>query len=365
MKLLTCWILNVSLALASIDLSAKPEVVFVSPEPGTSSFWRNYENIMQEAARQLEVDLEIIHANTEDRFGHISAIEQVVSADPKPDYVVSIFKKNHTVRMLELLQQNDILFFATSSDVDASIRQQVGTPGVRYQNWIGHFLQDNVHAGQLLMQTMFEKSGGKPGSVVGLSGSRDSTVAFQRNEGLTLAASQNPLLKLEHIFFTNWDHKQATDKLATVRKRFPDTRYLWCASDEIAAGVISGLTSENRANFVVGSIDWTRQGIEMYRRGETAAAIGGHFAEGALIIALLKDHSEGKDFSEQLGKQIPFRMGLYSGNEPLVNEVIVTEAWHMLDFTLLRQDETGQYPVWTGDYGGTLQNLMPAPEHPK
>lgn len=342
---------------ASSDTNAK--VVFVSPEPGTSSFWRNYESMMLAAAKQLKIDLVIIRSNSEDRFGHISAIEKVATAENKPDYIVSVFKQNQSIRMLNLIEQQNIKFFATSSDVPDDVKSKVGKPRSQYTQWIGHLKQDDKDAGYRLMQALYDNSGQTAGGVVGFSGSRDSTVAFERNEGLMLATKNSANLKLNHIFFTNWDFAQARQRVDAVLKRFPDTRYFWCASDEIAAGVLAGIPANKKSRMLVGSIDWTQKGIAMVQSGESIAALGGNFAEGALILALIKDHSEGKDFAPHFGTQIPVRMGAYNAvNKNLIEQVILTQAWHKLDFNKLRQAPDGSYPAWTEDYGTTLRNLL-------
>lgn len=352
-----------SLIFISLTIQAKEKihVAFISPDPGTSEFWTLYEKAMMASAQQFDIHLEVIHSPVSDRFGLIEKVEAVTSRPNKPDFLVTVFKFNQTHRLLNMVEKSGIKFIASSSNIPPDVQVEIDAPRKNYKSWLAHLIQDDLDAGWQLAKSLAEvaKSKNMPLHFAGLSGSRDSTVAFGRNRGLTEQVKSQGAALAAPIFFTNWRLEEAIRISNTVKLRYPNTRLFWCASDAIAAGVIDVYRREIAdGKVLVGGIDWSLRGIDLFETKQLVTSIGGHFLEGAIILALIHDYMQGIDFEDELGVNIPLKMTpLSAENVAMIKAAVVHQHWRKFDFTRLSKAQTGGYQSWATSYEAILENI--------
>lgn len=356
-----------SLIFIGSSLADTTQVTFISPDPPAGGFWTQYAQVMQAAASDLEISLTTVNATDRDRFEYVKAVERVIRNAEKPDFMVVMFRNNTTVRLLEMLESLSIPYLSVNIDIPAEERASAGLPRQRFRHWLGHITPDDYAAGRLLAQSLL--SGPTPPSeapqtILALTGARDSAVSFQRLQGLTDYLKDPGDAILAQSVFTDWRYDTTRAMVLPLISRHPKASLIWCASDALASAVIDELQANGiRDKYRIASIDWTDRGLYHYVHGELDVAVGGHFLEGAVALALLKDYAQGVDFIERLGQEFKIPMGDISAqDDKQIIDIILHKDWEKLDFKRLSVG-FGGHPVNAGDsYLSILQRIVtPSP----
>lgn len=350
------------LSASSVFAAHKIKVTFVSPNPPGTGYWQHYDKAMHSAANALNIDLTIIHSQDLDRFAYLDAIEKVDINNT--EYVIALLKTNVADILLNKFESTSVKVFTSNLEVPEKHKSQVGKPRDKYKNWIGHVIPDDYHAGQLLAETLLHEYSAKKDAesgVLAITGARDASVSFLRTQGLQDVIKGNSLFRLEQIFYTDWKYETAREKFELALKRYPQTKIIWCASDEIATAVLDVLKdSHAQGTYRVGSIDWSQRGIDAFSNDDYLTSIGGHFLEGGMILALIRDYHEGNDFAASLGTQIKMKMGaLTHQNLVQVSDLIQNDNWYKLKFNLLSHSMGGSSASLHSDYQSVLNQIYP------
>jgi ABC-type xylose transport system substrate-binding protein len=370
LKIRASWLLSYLLAAvislcSGVSLATEPrlQVAFISPDPEVEGFWMLYKNVMLSAAKDLNIELEVVHSPNVNRFDHYDRVESVFSREDKPDYLVTLFLRNTSHKMLQAIEKSGIRFFATNSDIPDNVRQFIGRPRQIFKSWIGHARPDDYQAGELLAKTLLSQhrqaSGSDPVNIIAVTGARDSDVTFMRNAGLKSAVEGESGVVLQQLLFTDWQYQTAYDYVNQLLSRYPQTQVIWCANDEIATAFIDAQKARGLSRtLLVGGIDWSYRGIGRFREGEMATSVGGHFIEGGLILALLRDHFDGVDFNDAPGTELMFHMNaLNDDNIDFIESIVMKNNWQQLDFSLLSKSLQGHREPWHNNYLQLMKNI--------
>lgn len=294
-----CWIL----VLCPVQAADRPSVVFL--EPDDSRFWALVSGFMQAVAADLPLELEVVTDHESHRLSYLRMAERVLARPSKPDYLVFMCKDNVTARMLTLAHDAGVKVFTFNTDIPADARESVGLPRERLGNWIGHLAPDNVDAGQTLVKMLAQRANplatgedASPPSMIGLSGTRDSSASTDRQRGLIREVVQNRV-KLSQLVHADWSEDSADVKSAVLLRRYPQTTAIWSASDGMALGAINAAKSAGRApgdDLFVGGVDWEPRALDAIRQGDLEVSLGRHFMGGGLLLLLLNDYHRGHDF---------------------------------------------------------------------
>lgn len=231
-----------SLLLNAAYAGDRFSVVFL--EPDDSRFWALVSGFMHAVADDLEIELEVVTDHERHRLSYLQLAEQVLERPSRPDYLVFMCKENVTARMLTLAHDAGVKVFTINTDIPAGAREKVGLPRERLDGWIGHLAPDNITAGRTLARMLAQKASGLstsenagPPSMIGLSGTRDSSASKDRDLGLMQEVDQNRM-KLSQLVHADWSADEAAAKSAVLLQRYPQTTLIWSASDGMALGAI-------------------------------------------------------------------------------------------------------------------------------
>lgn len=315
------WVAVSGLYVPGAHAGEKIRVTFINPDKPGNPFWDALTEFMQAAASDLDIDLQVRHAGG-GRFSASNLAQEILQSDPKPDYLVYIPQVREIGRTLQAAEAAKVRSFAINTDVLPEDKILVGAPGDKYKYWIGHMFPNDVQAGRdlalVLLRESRAKYPGKTAEVIGVSGSRDSAAAVDRNTGLESAVSQFENTQLNQIVFAGWDPQDAQLRTAGLLKRYPQTRVLWAASDAMALGMVTAARAQGRtpgSDVFIGGVDWSDAGLVAIAQGDLVASMGGHFMEGGWAMVLLHDYHHGRDFSSALGSTIRSEMQvIHKGN---------------------------------------------------
>lgn len=334
-------------------------VTFVSPSATDDPFWEQYKGIMQSAARDLEIELTIINSQHLDRFGHLDALTKALNAKPKPDYIVTLFRKNTIEKWLSLTQQANVKFVATNADIPPHLASKIGPPRSLFKNWIAHIRPDDFHAGELLTHELIKATQNqqKKHLVVALTGSHESIASSLRIEGMKSVLATTSNWELQQILYTNWSYQDAYDKTQALLTRYPNTDVFWSASDRIALSAHNASLKQGK-QIITGGIDWSSEGFEAFSANISVTSIGGHFIEGGIALSLIRDHADGEDFADRIGVNPKMQMApLNKDNFAYFNELVTQHQWQKLDFSLLSKSMSQDKHIWSNNYVEIIKQI--------
>ncbi len=311
---LSCLLLVVSSSL----WAAEPiKVTMINPDPPGDPFWDQVVAFMQASAEDLNIDLKVLHSRSQDRFKYLEIAKEEMESDDRPDYLVAILLNRIGPWMLKSAEENGVKVLTINTDVSEQDNKEIGAPRGKYKNWIAKMYPDDKYAGYLLGKKLIERAklnndgSGKTIEVVAVTGGRATAVAEQRVNGLRDAIKENPQSKLVQVVYTDWTSDMASQKTASLMRRYPNISVAWAASDFLSFGALAGVKAHNQHSsdhVVSGGIDWTNEGKQAVANKKMTTTVGGHFMEGGWALVLIHDYHNGRDFNETLGLQIRTKM---------------------------------------------------------
>ncbi len=330
-------LINCSMSLAA------PKIVFLSPDQSGSSFWGTFVKIMQAAANDLGVELEIVYSKSNGyrlkRDG--MRLLNTTNLETKPDFFITGYWKGVTPALIEAANEKNIKFFLVNSSVPVKYRAKVGRPRGKYTNWLGGIAPDDLDSGYQLMDMLIQHSKADKNtdtvlSVSGINGDIDSYVAEFREQGVIRRIKQSNKVKYLGSMASLWTPVSAEASAEKLIQRNPEIDIFWAASDGIAIGVLSAIKNNGRKSgkdIWVAGMDWTKQGLDSVKSGELVGSWGGHIMEGAWAMVLLYDYYHGVDFIDSLGTNIRTPMSAVTRkNVDKYLQFFSQEQWLKVDF---------------------------------
>ena len=344
-KVITFVLLSTFLLLP-VSLQARQanpiDVVFLSPDD--SRFWQMVGGFMHAVAEDLEMDL-TIHTDLEkNRFSYRELLGKVLNQPNLPDYIVFMCKEKVTHDMLRMIGAAGIKAFTFNTDVPDEEIDQTGKPREKMDHWIGHLSPDNRSAGFRLATRLYdrfqERNGSSPNMLVGLSGTRDSSAAIDRNTGLSAMLETKPSMSAQ-LLFADWSEQEAQAKIRRLIDRYPSLDLVWSASDGMALGAMTGAMEKGLKpgeDILVGGIDWEQRTLTEIESGRMELSLGRHFMGGGLALLLIRDYDAGFDFADEGSVSLSYQFEeVNRENLGAVRQVLDRERWGQIDFQQFSQ----------------------------
>lgn len=315
MKKLILFTLFLSLNCLAIQ---RPRVLFLSPDPKdtTSEFWQTLYSNLNQSAKDLGVNLEIVYTDSHHTL-YEEAIEKILkrSKENLPEYFLGLPPyRQHKVQMLKRFEELGIKVFFVNMAIDSKHRKEIGFPREKYKNWIGHFYPDDYSAGALITEEM-AKACKVNRNIVAITGNHLSVGSNLREKAFK-DISLKRKLKLQQIFSANWERKNVEKMIPHIESRYPDTCGFVVASDEMAEGILN----KAKKIYHVCGVDWTRSALNLIKSGQFLCSAGGHFLEPAFALVTIFDYHNGLDFKDDLGVtyKTPFHLATKQNIESIL-----------------------------------------------
>lgn len=342
LKTLIITVLTYLMLFVSTPNAAEPmKVGFINPDNPGNPFWDNVTRFMQEAAKDLNVEFSVVYGNA-NRFEAARKAEKLMRSADKPDYLIYIYQHTLGKKILKAAEETRVKSFIINTNIANNDQDEIGKPRQNFKQWIGHMYPDDVGAGRILSDLLIQEAraqlklkSGESLGLLGLSGTRDSSAAIDRNLGLEQSLKQHAEVTKHQIVFAGWDTEEVASRTVLLLKRYPQTHLLWGASDGIALGGVKAALERGKVvgkDLFVGGIDWSEAGIQAVRQGTLVTTLGGHFMEGGWAMVMLYDYHHGKDF-EQSGTTINSQMqAITQQNVTSYQEQLGNQEWEKIDF---------------------------------
>lgn len=279
-------------------------VCFLSPGSEDGFFYGRMARWMSIAARDLDVELEIIHCQR-DAVRMAKEGRALCQRRDLPEYLLLSNHRNVAVGLLPKATAAGIKVFLINEGLLTADQAMIGGPREKLSRWLGQLLPDDQRCGDVLAESLITKARRRgliadDGQIHLCAITGDFTSAsVSRVSGLRAAVRRHADVTLEGVHPANWDGGRAVAAMATQLLTHSETRVVWAASDVMAAGAARAITTAGRQpgrDLLVGGVDWAPFVPEKIESDELSASAGGHFMDGAWALILLYDHHHGRDF---------------------------------------------------------------------
>lgn len=327
--------------------TSRMKVTFINPgisdpKDPTGGFWLAVSAVTKEAAKQLNIDLEIIYSER-DHIRMQGQAREVVKRSALPDYLIVVNEKNAGDEMVKAADRAGLKVLVMSVAFSGEQANQMGHPREKYKNWIGSLVPDNKFAGYQIAKWIIDRAistgATKDGrlQLLAIAGDSGTQATVQRVEGLKQAISEYTNVELQQIFNAEWRQDRARELTKIALVRYPNTNAIWAANDPMALGAIEGATEAKRQpgkDIFIGGLNWDPPALAKVKDGSLVVSVGGHFMIGGLALAMLYDYHHGKDFADEAVEfQCPIFGSLDANNVDNFLAKFGDRDWSKADFT--------------------------------
>ncbi len=332
---------------------ARLRVGFVNPGRAGDRFWQMVHQALLTAASHFNIEI-ITEFAERDRHRIISAGRDILTQ--RPDYMLIVNEHRTAVPLMTAALEASVPCMLVLSGLTAEDIAVLGRPRERSPLFLGSLLADNFGAGAFMARALLADCRHRHGTespvpLLALGGVAATPAGRERLDGLQQVVAMDGAAHLLDSVTLNWSRDEARDRAASLLRRQPQTRGIWCANDDMALGALDALTSlgmEPGRDVSVVGLNWQEEALHEVAAGRVVLSMGGHFLLGAWALAMVRDLADGKDFAEAGGTE------QYLSLSPLRREQVGPylarfggDGWSRIDFNRLRQHK-GRYDLSVG-----------------
>lgn len=210
--------------------------------------------------------------------------------------------------ILNETERNGVFAFLVGTGLSPSVRDQVKGPRENFRFWLGEIRTDHVGGGYELAKILFRTAHNKGLTsasgrlkMILLNGSAGDPAAVDRQDGAHLAADEYWRGTVAMRLIADWSRLKARGVSARAFEREPTAPIYWVANDLMALGVLDTFERTRKVpgvDTLIGCFNWTPWSLKKVAEGRISFVMGGHFMEVGTAMAMLFDHSRGRDFAD-------------------------------------------------------------------
>jgi ABC-type sugar transport system substrate-binding protein len=349
------------------------KAIFVNPGKVGEVFWDLVSDTMRAAARQLDIDVEIVYSERNRRTLIELGMAAVNSTTP-PDYLIIVNEESAATPIVEAADAAGIKTFLLSNAFTGAEAERYGAPRRVLGNWIGSLTPDMTAAGTRMAKALVEDglrnerlaADGKL-HLLALGGDERTPNSIERTQGFTSFVAQRSDVVVDRLLFANWNAAEAetlTNRYLLWAQRLGiRPGGVWAANDPIAIGAMKAIDQSGlvpgRDIGVVG-LNWSPEALAEVKAGRMLLTDGGHFFEGGWSMVMLRDHADGCDFAKGSAARVFPLASIDRASLPEVEELITSRRFERIRFGEFRATGHGD----CGRYDFSLNALLRATRPP-
>lgn len=275
----------------------KNRICFLNGRDRTYLFWRDFEDFIQLAARNLGIELSVYRANS-NPFRQLEILNELAQNDACQAIITRTLKRNG-IELLEIAERAKKPIFLVNSSLTIEQQKEMDDTGRKFIYWVGEMLPDDELAGyqQAKALTLAARKNklDDEGMVhmVALAGPHANNASLARVSGLRRYATEDKKVNIAQIVNSEDVSQQiAAHRTSAILERYPQTNIVWTHNDQIALGV-SNATRNSKRKILIGGMDWSHEAIEEIKKGNIELSLGGHVMHGAWALILVYDYLNG------------------------------------------------------------------------
>jgi len=327
-----CQSLCLSLPLAATAQAAS--VVFLNPGTPTEVFWASYTRIMQAAADDLGLSLQVRYSERSADVAMAQARE-VLEGPQRPDYLVLVNELYVAPEIIRLSRGTGVKLFLVNNGLTANQARSIQAQPDKYAPVLGTLTVNDEQAGYQMLHQMvalLPRNSG-PVDLVAFAGVKNTPASQLREQGMRRALADFPQVRLRQVVYGGWSRKRAHEQAAMLLQRYPETRLVWSANDQMAFGAMRAFEEAGRVpgrDVVFSAVNSSPEALRARIEGRLGVLMGGHFALGGWAMVMLHDDAHGISLA---------RDGLREHQVPVLQSIDAGKARRWLK--LLEHDDYG------------------------
>jgi ABC-type sugar transport system substrate-binding protein len=328
--------MNKILLILIISLSVYSEnikVTFVNPGGVDDPFFSRLCKVMESAAKDLDISLEILYSGR-DYLRGLEVGNTIFNREVQPDFLLLINENGMAERLVQKADSLGIKTVLFNEGFSEKYLAQIGNPVEVFENCIVELLPNDSLAGYLLATELIKcKRKVKPDgeiSLLGITGSPRTTSSEKRTLGLKKAIADSPNTTLLQTAPAYWKKDKAALVTAQAFKRYTEIDIIWSASDQMADGVLDVIKKEDK-NTITGGIDWATFAFDRVKSEDFSATVGGHFFDGAWALVLIYDYVKSGKLTKQHYLSNSFAV-VNNEHYGSINSLLTKDEWDFIDF---------------------------------
>ncbi|UXH41840.1 ABC transporter substrate-binding protein [Pseudomonas promysalinigenes] len=292
-----CQSVLLSLPLAASAHAAS--VVFLNPGHSDEVFWSSYSRFMQAAADELGMTLEVDYSQRDGGLA-MSQARAVLSRLKRPDYLVLVNEQYLAPEIIRLSQDSGVKLFLVNNGLTASQAKSIQAQPGKYGQVLGTLIGNDWQAGFGMLHEMVASlpRDNQPIDLVAFSGVSTTPASQLREAGMRQALADFPQVRLRQVVYGGWSRERAYEQAQQLLQRYPKTRLVWAANDQMAFGAMRAFEQAGRTpgrDVVFGAINSSAEALQARIDGRLSVLMGGHATLGGWAMVLLHDDAQGLD----------------------------------------------------------------------
>ncbi len=331
-------------------VSARPlHVTFINPGDPTG-FWGDVVDVMNTAALQLDIELEVLHAHR-DRIAMISLAQEVAQRPQKPDVAIIVNELQQGQIMLRSFASEGVPVYFLLNKLDNAQHLAAAPLGTLHDIQIGSIVPDNWQAGYEMLQELVNASRPAtpqaPLSVLAILGDQVTPAALDREAGMRAASNDLQNVRIERAVPVLWDPITTLQRVR-VALNMIEFDLIWAANDDLALAALEAVKEcgDRCRGIQVAGLNWSSAGLDAVARGDLVLSHGGHFLAGGIALSSINNYWRHAEPPNDL----TFGMtSINASNHASIAEILIKRDWSDLNFTdfasALRKDPTAIDPL--------------------
>ena len=169
--------------------------------------------------------------------------------------------------------------------------------------------------------------------LVAFAGLKTTPASQLREEGMRRALADFPQVRLRQVVYGGWSRQRAYEQAQQLLERYPATRLVWSANDEMAFGAMQAFEAAGRKpgrDVLFSAVNSSPEALRARIDGRLSVLMGGHFTLGGWAMVMLHDDAHGLALN---------RDGLREHSAPVLQVIDQAKARRWLK--LLERDDYG------------------------
>lgn len=327
-----CQSLCLSLPLAANAQAAS--VVFLNPGLSSETFWVGYSRFMQAAADDLGLTLRVEYSERSAERA-LNQARVLLKGPQRPDYLVLVNEQYVAPEIIRLSQGTGVKLFLVNNGLTASQAQSIEAQPEKYAQVLGTLTTNDEQAGYQMLHEMVGllPPSNEPVDLVAFAGVKTTPASQLREAGMRRALADFPQVRLRQVVYGGWNRQRAFEQAQLLLQRYPGTRLVWSANDEMAFGAMQAFEAAGRMpgrDAVFSAVNSSPQALRARIDGRLGVLMGGHFTVGGWAMVMLNDDAQGLPIN---------RDGRREHSVPVLQSIDPNKARRWLE--LLERDDYG------------------------
>ncbi|MAY14989.1 MAG: hypothetical protein CMI06_06595 [Oceanospirillaceae bacterium] len=342
-------------------------VTMLNPSTPANLFWNMQTQFMQAAAEDLGIDLEIVYG-ADNRFHTTQQAYDILNRENPPDYLICNYFFSQGWQILQAAEKAGVYTLLISTDIPQQDQKDAGTPQDKFPHFLARIMPDDRQASyelsrQLIAEGRHLSLQGASGKLelIGISGMRDTSATVLRNEGLLQAINEQDNTLLMQLVHANWSANTAQRQSWALLQRYPSASLIWTASDVMAMAVIQQAQALGRhagKDILIVGTNWTAEALNAIDDGSLFASAGGQFMDGALALAIIYDHANGKGPDAQEANILRHMDIITHSNLARYRQLLDPQRWQSMNFRSLTRSHGTSAQKYAFDTRDVMQRLL-------